>query len=130
VAVELRPAGSMVEVRVCDHGPGVAPELEPGLFRKFVRGKGRPDRGTGLGLFIVAEMARRQNGQVWYERRDDRTCFGFRLPRPAGPLELVRPLAVARNGRLEQTYGGRIGRIGRIGREGGVGDLRRAVRAG
>ena len=80
VVVEVRPTGSAVEVRVCDHGPGVAPELERRLFRKFVRGKGRPDRGTGLGLFIVAEMARRQDGEVWYERRDDRTCFGFWLP--------------------------------------------------
>ena len=83
VVVEVRPAGSDVEVRVCDHGPGVADDLEPRLFRKFVRGKGRPDRGTGLGLFIVAEMARRQHGRAWYERQDGRTCFGFRLP--AGP---------------------------------------------
>jgi PAS domain S-box-containing protein len=80
VVVEVRPAGSAVEVRVCDHGPGIPDDLEPRLFRKFVRGKGRPDRGTGLGLFIVAEMARRQHGQVWYERREGRTCFGFRLP--------------------------------------------------
>jgi len=80
VTVEVRPSGSAVEVRVCDHGPGVPPDLEPRLFRKFVRGKGRPDRGTGLGLFIVAEMARRQNGQAWYERPEGRTCFGFRLP--------------------------------------------------
>jgi signal transduction histidine kinase len=80
VTVELQPVGSTVEVRICDHGPGVAPELEPRLFRKFVRGKGRPDRGTGLGLFIVAQMARRQNGDAWYERRQGRTCFGFRLP--------------------------------------------------
>ena len=80
VTVEVLPTGATVEVRVCDHGPGVAEDLEPRLFRKFVRGKGRPDRGTGLGLFIVAELARRQNGGVWYERRGDQTCFGFRLP--------------------------------------------------
>ena len=80
VTVDVRLTGAGVEVRVCDHGPGVAEDLEPRLFRKFVRGKGRPERGTGLGLFIVAEMARRQNGQVWYERRDGLTCFGFRLP--------------------------------------------------
>jgi signal transduction histidine kinase len=57
------------------------------LFRKFVRGTGKPDRGTGLGLFIVAEMARRQGGDAWYERQAGRTCFGFRLQagRPARP---------------------------------------------
>jgi signal transduction histidine kinase len=80
VTVEVTRAGATVEVRVCDHGPGVAPELESRLFRKFVRGKGRPDRGTGLGLFIVAQMARRQHGDVWYERRNGVTCFAFRLP--------------------------------------------------
>ena len=84
VAIDVRPAGSTVEVWVCDHGPGVTEELERRLFRKFVRGPGRPDRGTGLGLFIVAEMARRQNGEAWYERLPDgRSCFAFRLP--AGP---------------------------------------------
>jgi PAS domain S-box-containing protein len=80
VVVEVRPAGSVVEVRVWDHGPGVSDDLEPRLFRKFVRGKGGADRGTGLGLFIVAELARRQGGDVWYERQNDRSCFGFRLP--------------------------------------------------
>jgi PAS domain S-box-containing protein len=80
VSVEIRPAGDNVEVRVCDHGPGVPELLQARLFRKFVRGSGRPDRGTGLGLFIVSEMARRQNGAAWYERSDDRTCFAFRLP--------------------------------------------------
>ena len=82
VVVEVRPAGAMVEFRVCDHGPGVSDDLAPRLFRKFARGSGRPDRGTGLGLFIVAEMARRQGGDVWYERRDGLSCFGFRLPAP------------------------------------------------
>jgi PAS domain S-box-containing protein len=80
VTVEIRPAGATVEVVVCDHGPGVPAHLEPRLFRKFARGSGKPDRGTGLGLFIVAEMARRQNGEAFYERTDDRSCFGFRLP--------------------------------------------------
>jgi signal transduction histidine kinase len=85
VTVEVLPTGPTVEIRVCDHGPGVSEEFEGRMFRKFVRGTGRPDRGTGLGLFIVAEMARRQNGGVWYERRGDQTCFGFRLP--AGRLD-------------------------------------------
>ncbi|HEY4410042.1 MAG TPA: PAS domain S-box protein [Acidimicrobiia bacterium] len=80
VVVEVRPAGATVEVRVCDHGRGVSEDLERRLFRKFVRGQGRPDRGSGLGLFIVAEMARRQGGDVGYERRGGQTCFAFRLP--------------------------------------------------
>jgi len=80
VTVDIRSGDGTVEVRVCDHGPGVPDLLRARLFRKFVRGSGRPDRGTGLGLFIVAEIARRQNGEAWYERADGRSCFAFRLP--------------------------------------------------
>ena len=69
-------------MRVCDAGRGVTPGLEAQLFRKFVRGPGRRDRGTGLGLFIVRELARRQGGDASYERDGDgRTCFCFTLPR-------------------------------------------------
>jgi PAS domain S-box-containing protein len=82
--VEVRTTGDAAEIRVCDAGPGIDPALEPQLFRKFVRGRGRRDRGTGLGLFIVRELSRRQGGEAWYERdADGRSCFCFTLPRPA-----------------------------------------------
>ena len=82
IRLDAVPNGSMVEVRVCDAGPGVADELRPQLFRKFVRGAGRRDRGTGLGLFIVRELARRQGGDAWYERTSGgETCFCFTVPR-------------------------------------------------
>jgi PAS domain S-box-containing protein len=82
ITVDARPSGDAVEIRVCDAGAGVAAELEPKLFKKFVRGAGRRDRGTGLGLFIVRELARRQGGDAWYERgADGRPCFCFTLPR-------------------------------------------------
>jgi len=82
ILLDVAPNGSVVEIKVSDSGPGVADDLAPQLFRKFVRGAGRRDRGTGLGLFIVRELARRQGGDAWYERSDDgRTCFCFSLPR-------------------------------------------------
>jgi PAS domain S-box-containing protein len=84
IRVDVAPNGSVVEVKVSDSGAGVAGDLEPQLFRKFVRGAGRRDRGTGLGLFIVRELARRQGGDAWHERTGDgRTCFCFSLPRAA-----------------------------------------------
>jgi PAS domain S-box-containing protein len=79
--VGVRTTGETAEIRVCDAGPGIAAELEPQLFKKFVRGAGRRDRGTGLGLFIVRELSRRQGGDAWYERVDGRTCFCFTLPK-------------------------------------------------
>jgi PAS domain S-box-containing protein len=80
--VETCLVGSAAEIMVCDAGPGVAEDLQPRLFKKFVRGAGRRDRGTGLGLFIVRELSRRQGGDAWYQRSaDGRTCFCFTLPR-------------------------------------------------
>jgi signal transduction histidine kinase len=82
IAIETRIGDGSVEIRVCDAGPGVAPELEPRLFNKFIRGAGRRDRGTGLGLFIVRELSRRQGGDAWYARDEaGRPCFCFTLPR-------------------------------------------------
>ena len=83
VTVETALFGPAAEIRVCDAGPGVPESLKPQLFRKFVRGAGPRQRGTGLGLFIVRELARRQGGDAWYERDTDRTCFCFTLPREA-----------------------------------------------
>jgi PAS domain S-box-containing protein len=84
IRLEVVPAGSRVEIRVCDAGAGVSDELRPQLFRKFVRGAGRRDRGTGLGLFIVRELALRQGGDAWYEQSDSgQSCFCFTLPRGA-----------------------------------------------
>jgi PAS domain S-box-containing protein len=81
VTIDVRRAGPAVEIRVCDAGGGVTEGLVPQLFKKFVRGAGRRDRGTGLGLFIVRELARRQGGSAWYERdAAGRSCFGFSLP--------------------------------------------------
>ena len=50
---------------VRDVGPGVDQLLEPRLFTKFARG--RAQDSTGLGLFIVRELARAQGGDAWYE---------------------------------------------------------------
>jgi signal transduction histidine kinase len=70
-----------VELRVNDSGTGVPPELVPRLFGKFA--KGRPAQGTGLGLFIVRELARAQGGDAWYETRaGGGSCFALRLPSP------------------------------------------------
>jgi len=82
VTVSTHLDGDAVEIRVCDAGAGVPADLEPRLFEKFVRGAGRRDRGTGLGLFIVRELSRRQGGDAWYRRTaDGRPCFCFTLPR-------------------------------------------------
>jgi PAS domain S-box-containing protein len=83
VVVEAVPAGDTVEIRVIDQGPGPGPEVVARLFSKFSRGAGPGGRGTGLGLFIVRELARAQGGEAWFRREAGQTCFAFELPTQA-----------------------------------------------
>jgi len=79
IAITTSRAADAVVLRVNDSGNGVPPELVPRLFDKFARGS--PQQGTGLGLFIVRELARAQGGDAWYEARaSGGSCFALRLP--------------------------------------------------
>jgi len=81
VVVEATTVPDGVEIRVRDHGKGLSAELAPAVFEKFVRGSGVGNRGTGLGLFIVRELARRQGGEAWYEPNPaGGACFAVRFP--------------------------------------------------
>jgi two-component system, OmpR family, sensor kinase len=57
----------VVAVEVRDHGPGFPPEFLPRAFERFQRAdpaRGRADGGAGLGLAIVATIARAHHGRV------------------------------------------------------------------
>jgi PAS domain S-box-containing protein len=77
--VELSASSSddRVEIRVSDAGPGVQDVVLPRLFERFATG--RSPGGTGLGLFIVRELARAHGGDVRYEP-GDRPAFTITLP--------------------------------------------------
>jgi signal transduction histidine kinase len=65
IVVDVTGDNGTARVVVSDTGPGVDHALEPRLFTKFAGG-GSQD-STGLGLFIVRELARAQGGDAWYE---------------------------------------------------------------
>jgi PAS domain S-box-containing protein len=70
VACRAAPTGSGWEIRITDHGPGIAHDDLPRLFRPFERGarEARADAGgSGLGLAICGELARRLGGSVALE---------------------------------------------------------------
>ena len=58
-----------VRVAVVDHGPGVPLEFVDALFDRFSRSDttSRSAKGTGLGLYIVRELARAADGDATYE---------------------------------------------------------------
>jgi two-component system, OmpR family, sensor histidine kinase RstB len=59
------------ELAVCDAGPGVPAAERERIFEPFYRGA----RGSGLGLSIVRQIARRHGGEV----RCEGNCFVVRL---------------------------------------------------
>ncbi len=67
--------GAGIVVR--DRGPGVAPEHAERIFELFQRAVGREIEGTGAGLAIVWEVAKRHDGSAWVQ------------PRPGGGSEFI-----------------------------------------
>lgn len=84
VQITAERRGSMVEVRVLDHGLGVPPEFVPRLFGKFARAtspKTAAQNGTGLGLSIARALAELNGGETLYEPNvPNGSCFVVRLP--------------------------------------------------
>jgi signal transduction histidine kinase len=78
VDVKVSVDGPLALVKVSDAGPGVRESVVPRLFARF-SGSGSAD-STGLGLFIVRELARAQGGDAWYEPDPAGTAFVFSLP--------------------------------------------------
>ena len=64
---------------VSDTGTGIEPSLLPRLFHPFVTTKG--DKGTGLGLAVVAEIVARFGGAIQVDsQRGSGTTFAIILP--------------------------------------------------
>ena len=83
--ITVRRAGAgQVEIRVCDHGPGVPPAQRERIFEPFYRLPGHAEHagGVGLGLSLVRQIADRHGGRVRCEDRipGPGSCFVFTLP--------------------------------------------------
>jgi two-component system OmpR family sensor kinase len=67
VSTRAMPDGG-ARLTVSDNGPGIAPDLAPRLFERFVRGAGDRGGSFGLGLAIVAAVAETHDGGVAVEQ--------------------------------------------------------------
>ncbi|MDB5418711.1 MAG: sensor histidine kinase [Phenylobacterium sp.] len=83
VAFRLQDDGALA-IRVADTGPGVAADLLPTLFERFVQAEASTSRrygGSGLGLAISRELARLMGGDIAAESEPGRgSVFTVRLP--------------------------------------------------
>ncbi|HMS21249.1 CHASE2 domain-containing protein [uncultured Sphingorhabdus sp.] len=78
----------MLELTICDEGPGIDPDLLPRLFTRFAA-RSVPDariKSSGLGLTYVRAVAERHGGKVWVENGKKGACFHLRLPEAADPI--------------------------------------------
>ena len=72
-----------VELAVLNQGPPIPAEHLPRLFDRFYRGdaaRSQADRNHGLGLAIVAAIARLHGGRTFAESADGHTRIGLILP--------------------------------------------------
>ncbi len=69
VTLEARRDRDGMLLSVADDGPGIAPDVLPHIFEKFVRAptSGDAGEGTGLGLAIAKGIIEAHGGSIWAE---------------------------------------------------------------
>jgi two-component system, OmpR family, sensor histidine kinase KdpD len=90
IVVSVAPWHANVQVRVTDHGPGIAPQDRQRVFEPFATGGSMPDAraGSGLGLAIARAIVLAHGGRIWIEGvPGGGTAVVFELPmRDARPV--------------------------------------------
>lgn len=80
VAIETIDDGATVKVTISDSGPGIKPELMAKITDPFFTTK-EVGEGTGLGLWISANIVRAHGGElIWGNRADAGAEFVVTLP--------------------------------------------------
>ncbi len=96
VEVSLVQKNGCAELRVTDHGKGIAEEFQAQVFGKFAQADSSDTRqkgGTGLGLNIAKAIVEHHRGKIWFETEQDvGTSFIVQLP-----LMVEAPLPVKIN---------------------------------
>jgi PAS domain S-box-containing protein len=90
ITVTINAAAADIEVTVSDHGEGVPADFVPHLFERFARatsGAATTKKGTGLGLYIVEQLAQANHAHISYQpNQPTGSRFTLRLT-PAHPTE-------------------------------------------
>ncbi|MCM2278486.1 MAG: PAS domain S-box protein [Oligoflexia bacterium] len=80
VRLEIREAGSGIEFRVTDSGPGIPGPLRPKLMLPFFTTKDS-GKGSGLGLSASKGILEQHSGKLFLDESCPNTCFIAWLPR-------------------------------------------------
>lgn len=77
-------AGNYAHISVEDSGPGIPEDVLPHIFEPFYTTKD-PDKGTGLGLFMVYGIVRQAGGAVFVKSDNRGSIFSIYLPEAVEP---------------------------------------------
>jgi len=81
IDVTVRRSGSVAVVGVRDHGPGIASDVLPLLFRPYTRLAQKRSAGLGLGLYLAREIVTAHGGTIEAESSlGEGTTIVVRLP--------------------------------------------------
>lgn len=84
IDVEVHTSRGRITLTVADDGPGIAQELLPSLFHRFVKGK---NGESGLGLAIARAIVERCGGELSVRNRPEGgAVFTFEFPPSAGSV--------------------------------------------
>ncbi len=88
IRIEVSNDQSGGQIVIEDDGPGIPESEREAVFDRFVRGATTLTRsGSGLGLHIARELARRNNGSLTLGSRVDGPGCRFVLELPAAPMQ-------------------------------------------
>ena len=78
IYVSLETQKSFTSLKIADEGPGIPEKDKKDLFKRFFRigdENTRKTKGTGLGLYIVKNLANLQKAEVYVENREPKGCI-------------------------------------------------------
>ncbi|HSC86688.1 MAG TPA: HAMP domain-containing sensor histidine kinase [Polyangiaceae bacterium] len=82
VRVSLERDAREYRIAVSDQGPGIPVDERRRIFDRFVRGRSRPsgtERGSGIGLSLVEQIAQTHGGRAWVEDASKESPPGSRF---------------------------------------------------
>jgi two-component system sensor histidine kinase TctE len=88
ITVSVKDTAQGAELSVEDNGPGIEPQHRERVFERFYRILGSGQSGSGLGLSIVAEVAKRHGAELKLDTGSNGTGtrISLRFPSPQSEL--------------------------------------------
>lgn len=102
VTVRAADEGDELRFDVIDKGIGIVSSDIPEIFERFRQADSSATRehgGTGVGLYLCAQLVRMHDGEIWVDSTWGKgSTFGFSLPRRAITSDVVRITATEESG--------------------------------